>query len=64
MTLNTEGKVGDLLLMYMSYSQLGGYRGIDFIHANIYIYIYIYILLFIIEFFIINESKVKIKFLG
>jgi hypothetical protein len=43
MTLNTEGKVGDLLLMYMSYSQLGGYRGIDFIHANIYIYIYIYI---------------------
>ena len=50
MTLNTEGKVGDLLLMYMSYSQLGGYRGIDFIHANIYIYIYIYIyiLLFII----------------
>jgi hypothetical protein len=62
MTLNTEGKVGDLLLMYMSYSQLGGYRGIDFIHANIYIYIYI--LLFIIEFFIINESKVKIKFLG
>jgi hypothetical protein len=43
MTLNTEGKVGDLLLMYMSYSQLGGYRGIDFIHANIYIYIYIVI---------------------
>jgi hypothetical protein len=60
MTLNTEGKVCDLLLMYMSYSQLGGYRGINFIHANIYIYI----LLFIIEFFIINESKVKIKFLG
>jgi hypothetical protein len=42
MTLDTKGKVGDLLLMYMFYSKLGGYGGIDFIHAK-----YIYLVLFI-----------------